>query len=47
MSIEQVPRQDGESDVLTAKGRARRNFLIAGAAAGGGLIIGFLIDELG
>ena len=46
MSIEQMPRQDGESDALTAKGRARRNFLIAGAAAGGGLIIGLVLPKV-
>ena len=46
MSLEQMPRQDSESDALTAKGRARRNFLIAGAAAGGGLIIGLVLPKV-
>ena len=46
MSTEQTPRNDTGNDGLTASGRSRRNFLIAGAAAGGGLIIGLALPKV-
>lgn len=46
MSIEQMPHEQPEHDGLSAKGRSRRTFLIAGAAAGGGLIIGLALPRV-
>lgn len=46
MSAERQPPMQTDADGLTAKGRSRRNFLIAGAAAGGGLIIGLALPRI-
>lgn len=46
MSIEQMNRKDAGADELSAKGRKRRNLLIAGAAAGGGLLIGLVLPKV-
>ena len=50
MSIEQInltPKvvDDSSTKGLTAKGNARRNFIIAGAAVGGGLLISFAMPK--
>jgi isoquinoline 1-oxidoreductase beta subunit len=46
MSVEQMNRKDPDDDELSAKGRTRRNLLIAGAAAAGGLLIGLVLPKV-